>query len=353
MQGLVTRPGTAHSTRVADVPPVQAGAGQLLLRVLEVGVCGTDREISEGVFGVPPDGEAELVLGHELLGVVADGGHGFSPGDLVTATVRRSCGRCSACAEDSPDSCLTGDYSERGITRLDGFARELVAEDASQLVPIPRSLGRLGVLAEPTSICERAIRHACTIGGRQPWQLERALVLGAGAIGMLSTYLLRLAGVEVWTAGLEPRVDLVTESGAHYVSTTDVPLAALRAEAGGFDLVVAAVPDAQLMAESLGLLRRSGVACLLGIDGRKRAVEIDGPVLGVDAILENRVLFGSVNAHRQDWLAGVDTLDRVHERWPGALETFVGLRVPVDRFADAFAYRGGKATLVLDGQEER
>ena len=347
MQGLVTRPGTAHSTRVAEVPVARAGAGQLLLRVLEVGVCGTDREISEGVFGVPPDGGAELVLGHELLGVVDGDGHGFSRGDLVTATVRRSCAHCRACEEGSPDSCLTGDYSERGITRLDGFARELVAEDAAQLIPIPRSLGRFGVLAEPTSICERAIRHARAIGGRQPWQLERALVLGAGAIGMLSTYLLRLAGVDVWTAGLESRVDLVTACGARYISTKDVPLDTLREDVGGFDLVIAAVPDVQVMAESLGLLRRSGVACLLGIDGRNQTVSIDGPVLGVDAILENRVLFGSVNAHRQDWLAGVEALDRAHERWPDALETFVGLRVPLDRFAEAFAYRGGKATLVL------
>src|SRR5258706_14570246 len=97
-------------------------------------------------------------------------------------------------------------------------------------------LGRLGVLAEPTSICERAIRHARTIGGRQPWELERALVVGAGAIGMLSTYLLRLAGVEVWTVGLEPHVELVETSGARYVSTNDVPLDALRDEVGGFDL---------------------------------------------------------------------------------------------------------------------
>ena len=348
MQGLVTRPGTAHSTRVAEVPVARAGAGQLLLRVLEVGVCGTDREISEGVFGVPPDGDAELVLGHELLGVVDGDGHGFSRGDLVTATVRRSCAHCRACEEGSPDSCLTGDYSERGITRLDGFARELVAEDAAQLIPIPRSLGRLGVLAEPTSICERAIRHARTIGGRQPWQIERALVLGAGAIGLLSTYLLRLAGIDVWTASNESHVDLVAACGARYVSTEDVSLRTLRDDVGGFDLVIAAVPDAQVMAESLGLLRRSGVACLLGIDGRNRPVSIDGPVLGVDAILENRVLFGSVNAHRQDWLSGVEALDRVRERWPDALEAFVGLRVPLDRFGEAFAYRGGKATLVLD-----
>ncbi len=291
MLGLVTQPGAAGSTRVADVPAVRAGDGELLLRVLEVGVCGTDREISEGVFGVPPAADAELVLGHELLAVVEGDGQGFSRGDLVTATVRRSCLHCRACEEGSPDSCLTGDYSERGITRLDGFARELVAEDAAQVIPIPRSLGRLGVLAEPTSICERAIRHARTIGGRQPWELERALVLGAGAIGLLSTYLLRLAGLEVWTAGLEPHAELVTASGARYVSTADVPLDALREEAGGFDLVIAAVPDAQVMADSLGLLRRSGVACLLGIDGRNRPVAIDGPVLGVDAILENRVLF--------------------------------------------------------------
>jgi threonine dehydrogenase-like Zn-dependent dehydrogenase len=347
MQGLVTRPGLAHSTRVAEVPSPLAGAGQLLVRVLEVGVCGTDREISEGHFGVPPEDGAELVLGHELLGVVDHDGNGFSAGDLVTATVRRSCAACRACEEGSPDSCLTGDYSERGITRLDGFARELVAEDASQVIPIPRSLGRLGVLAEPTSICERAIRHAHAIGGRQPWQLERALVLGTGAIGMLSTFLLRLAGVDVWTASLEPHADLAAASGARYVSTANVPLDALREDAGGFDLVIAAVPDAQVMAASLGLLRRSGVACLLGIDGRNQTVGVDGTVIGVDAILENRVLFGSVNAHRQDWLTAVEALDRVRRRWPEALEAFVGLRVPLDRFAEAFAYRGGKATLVV------
>jgi threonine dehydrogenase-like Zn-dependent dehydrogenase len=344
MLALVTEPAVAHSTRVGEVSE-PTGDG-VLLRVLEVGVCGTDREISEGLFGVPAEGTS-LVLGHESLAIVERDGHGFSKGDLVTATVRRSCHHCLACEEGAPDSCLTGDYSERGITRLDGFARELVVEDPAQLIRIPPGLGRLGVLAEPTSICERAIRHALAIGGRQPWQLERALVVGAGAIGMISTYLLRLAGLEVWTASLEPSSDLVTASGARYVSTSDTSLADLRTETGGFDLAVSAVPDAQVLADSLGLLRRSGVACLLGIDGRPQAVSIDGPVLGLDTVLENRVLFGSVNAHRQDWLAAVDSLDRARERWPEALEAFVGRRVPLDRFAEAFAYRGVKATLVL------
>ena len=352
MQALVVSPGEAHSTRVTEVPDVSAAEGEVWVRPLEVGVCGTDREISEGLFGIPPEGDDVLVLGHEFLGVVERDGHGFTRGDLVTAIVRRSCRRCLACGEGAPDSCLTGEYSERGITRLHGFARELFAEDPAQMIAIPHSLGRLGVLVEPASICERAIRHARSIGGRQPWELQRALVIGAGAIGMLSTYLLRLAGLEVWTADLaaagDPRTQLVTASGARYVSTPDESLEELREEVGGFDLVIEAAGDATVMAATLGLLRRSGVACLIGIDPRVRQVELDGRVIGVDAILENRVLFGSVNANRVDWLAAVDSLDRARERWPDVLPEFLGLRVPLDRFAEAFAHRGVKATLVLD-----
>ena len=154
-----------------------------------------------------PTDEAELVLGHELLGVVEARRRAASR--AATSSPRPSGARarhCLACEEGSPDSCLTGDYSERGITRLDGFARELVAEDAAQLIPIPPSLGRLGVLAEPTSICARAIRHA--LRDRRPRSRGSSSVRSCSAparSGLLSTYLLRLAGIDVWTASLEPR----------------------------------------------------------------------------------------------------------------------------------------------------
>lgn len=306
-------------------------------------MCGTDREIAEGQFGIAPEGADRIVLGHESLAEVAEDGHGFSKGDLVSATVRRPCGRCLACTEGAPDSCMTGEYSERGITRLDGFARELVVEDPTQLVPVPRALGRLAVLAEPTSICARAVRHSLAIGGRHPWELERALVIGAGAIGVLSTMLLRLEGVDVCVASLEQSNEIVDALGGHYVSTESAELADL----GGFDLVVEAAGNAQLMVDSLGLLRRSGVVCLLGIDGRARKVELDGAVVGVDTVLQNRVLFGSVNAHKDDWRAGVEALDEARRRFPGALAELIGLRVPLERFEEAFAFHGGKATLVL------
>jgi threonine dehydrogenase-like Zn-dependent dehydrogenase len=357
VQALVVTPGEAGSTRVADVPARPAPEGTVLVRPLEVGVCGTDREICEGIFGVAPGDDPTLVLGHELLGVVERDGDGFLRGDLVTATVRRSCRRCLACEQGSPDSCLTGLYEERGITRLHGFARELVAEDPGQLVAVPASLGRLGVLAEPASICARALRHARLIGGRHPWEPSRALVIGGGAIGMLTTYLLRLQGTDVWTASLDgpasPRARLVEASGARYVASGETPLSELRDDVGGFDLVVEAAGDAQVMAETLGLLRRSGVACLVGIDPRDRAVQLPGPTIGLDAILENRVLFGSVNAHPQDWLTAVDALDAARRRWPEALERFVGLRVGLDGYEEAFAYAGVKATLVLDDMLDR
>jgi threonine dehydrogenase-like Zn-dependent dehydrogenase len=345
MKGLVAEPGVAHTTRVEDVDE-PSGDG-VLLRVLEVGVCGTDREIAEGLFGAAPEGEQRLVIGHESLARVERDGDGFSKGDLVCATVRRSCGHCLACGEGAPDSCLTGDYSERGITRLDGFARELVLEEAGNLVPIPRSLGRLAVLAEPTSICTRGVRHAITIGARQPWEPRRALVTGAGAVGLLSTMLLRLEGMEVCVASLEESSSIVEALGAEYVSTKSTDLADL----GPFDIVVEAAGDAQLMLDALGLLGRSGVACLLGIDGREGKATIENKVVGVDTVLENRVLFGSVNAHHRDWVAGVEALDRARQQFPGALEELIGLRVPLDRFEEAFAFHGGKATLVIDDSE--
>jgi glucose 1-dehydrogenase len=342
LKALVTRPGEAHSTHVEDVSE-PTGDG-VLVRVLEVGVCGTDREISEGLFGAPPEGRDVLVLGHEMLGVIEQDGSGFATGDLVTSIVRRSCGHCVACAEDAPDSCLTGDYVERGITRLDGFARERLREDSRQLINIPASLGRLGVLAEPASVCARALRHTQDIGGRQPWQLETALVIGGGAVGTLMTLLLRLDGIAVTVASLEPENERVAALGARYACSDGLDLK----ELGRFDLVVEAAGNAQLMADAPGLLSRNGVACLLGIDGREQRVSVDGPTLGIDMLLGNRVLFGSVNAQRRDWLAAVDALDRARDKWRDVLESFVSLRVPLDRFAEAFAHRGGKATLVLE-----
>ena len=278
-----------------------------------------------------------------------DDGYGFSAGDVVTATVRRSCRRCVACSDGSPDACATGDYTERGITALDGFAREVVIEDPSQLLAVPPRLGRLGVLAEPASISARAIRHGRRIGERQAWQPSRALVIGAGAIGMLSAYSLRLDGWDVWVAARSPgsslKAQLASASGALYVSTRETSLQDIAADSGGFDLVIEASGNADVMLSVAGLVGRNGVGCLLGLDDHRRRLSIDSTVIGIDMVLENRALFGSVNAHRIDWQTGLAQLEAANERWPDELRALVGLRVPPDRFREAFEFDGVKATL--------
>jgi glucose 1-dehydrogenase len=349
VQALLVTPGTAGSAGIAEVPEPRPRDGDVLLRPLEIGVCGTDEEIVDGLFGVAPEGEQELVLGHELLAEVVEGPAPFRPGDLVAATVRRSCGRCAACALGSPDSCLTGLYRERGITSLHGFASELTVEAAEHLVPIPRSLGRLGVLAEPSSIVSRGIRHAQLVGSRQPWTPRRALVLGAGAIGTLATLFLRLEGYEVWTASREEagsaQAQLVELTGARYVSTGGDVLDELGREVRGFDLALEATGSAEVMVRAVGLLGRNGVLVLLGLDAHRGSVEIERRVLGVEVVVQNRAVLGSVNAHREDWEAAVRRLVAVAEGWPEAAERVVGLRVEPSRFQEALAFGGAKATL--------
>jgi threonine dehydrogenase-like Zn-dependent dehydrogenase len=193
------------------------------------------------------------------------------------------------------------------------------------------------------------VRHARAVGDRQVWRPSRALVLGNGAIGMLSAVQLRLEGLEVWVTGHRPAdsesAALVEGLGARYVLAAEDTVEALAADVGGFDLVLEATGDAQVMASSVGLLGRSGVAVLLGIDGRARDVSVDGRVLGTDYILGNRALIGSVNARSDDWHAAVAALDGAWDRFGDVVERFVGLRVPADRFEDALAHRGIKAAL--------
>jgi threonine dehydrogenase-like Zn-dependent dehydrogenase len=130
-------------------------------------------------------------------------------------------------------------------------------------------------------------------------------------------------------------------AGARYVPAgTAVP-----AEAGGFDLVVEATGAAEAAVTAISSLRRGGVACILGLDARPGRVELERTRLGVDLVLQNQAVFGSVNAHPQDWADAVGRLTALNERWPDLAGGIVGLRVPPERFADAFAFRGAKSTL--------
>jgi threonine dehydrogenase-like Zn-dependent dehydrogenase len=351
MLSLVATPGTAQSTRLEDRPPPRAGR-DVLVRTLEIGVCGTDREIDAGLLGSPPPGSDTLVLGHEVIGCVERGAAGWRAGDLVVATVRRPCGHCENCDAGYTEACTTGEMPERGIHRADGFGAELFVEQAANLIGVPVRLGRLGLLTEPASICVRALRQTLVIGHRQAWRPRRAIVVGAGAIGILTTVLLRLRGLETWTLSREaensPQADLVRRTGARYVSVAGVEPASVAAEVGP-DILIEATGDADVVHQLIGATARNGVVCLLGNDGRRRAIAVDSWILGRDYISSSRALFGSVNAARDDWPAAVEALVAADRAFPRLLDDLITRREPPDRFAAAIQPGGVKTAIVFAG----
>jgi threonine dehydrogenase-like Zn-dependent dehydrogenase len=354
VQALTVAPGSANTARLEEVPAPIPAAGEVLVRTLELGVCGTDREIIAGHVGRAPEGMQRMVLGHEVVGRVERDSDGFAAGELVAATVRRRCAICDGhCPPGSYDSCDGADPPERGVHGLDGFGSELFAEQPENLVRVPTALGRVGVLGEPMSICERGVRHAFAVGERQPWRPRRALVLGAGAIGALSTALLRLRGLDVFTLARGPagseKAAIVEQLDARYVSTADTTIADVAAEVQP-DVVIEATGDGGVIQAAAAALGPNGVACILGVDQKAGVRTLDPRVLSVDYVVGNRALIGSVNAGERDWSAGIDSLGRVEQRWPGVLTQMIGLRVDPDAWADAVAYRGVKATISFAGK---
>ena len=339
-----TRPGAASlDAGVEDRSRRRRRRGQVLIRALEVGVCGTDREIYEGLFGIPPAGEEALVIGHELLGGVERDGHGFARGDLVAATVRRSCGHCTPC-----DGGLARRVRHRRLRRARHHAPARLRRRA-------RRRGRGP--ADPDSAQPRAPRRArradVDLRPRAPTRADdrRAPAVALRACARDRRRRHRHADDVPAPARGRRGLDGVARAGEK--AAGGGARRALRrrdagplAELGRFDLVVEAAGSAQVIADSLGLLRRSGVACLLGIDPREQTVASTGASSG--STRSSRTVSSSAASTRTGGLARRRRRARARaQRWPGALESFVRLRVPLDRFRDAFAERHGKATLVV------
>ena len=166
--------------------------GALLVRGIAVGVCGTDREIAQGAYGTPPLGETTLVIGHESLGEVLEApvGSGFAPGDLVVGIVRRPDPTpCPACAAGEWDMCRNDGFGERGIVRLHGYGSQQWRVEPDFAVPILPRLGELGVLLEPASVLAKAWDQVDQISRRAFFLRRRALVTGAGPIGLMACLL--------------------------------------------------------------------------------------------------------------------------------------------------------------------
>ena len=335
MKAVAVRPGERDSIHLRDVPmpsvhDVPGGRG-VLVRVLRVGVDGTDKEINAAEYGMAPPGDDYLILGHESFGVVeaiADGVTGLAPGDYVVASVRRP-GSSIYDAIGLQDMTTDDVYFERGINLRHGYLAEYYADSAEFLVKLPKELRSVGVLMEPTSVAEKAIGQAFEIQRRlRVWQPKRALVLGTGTLGLLASMILRLRGIEVVAMGRTPRpylnADLLEEIGARYLSTADVSIAEASRLHGPFDLIFEGTGYSPLGFEAMEALGKNGVLVLVSVTGGDRRVEVPADRINQGFVLGNKVVVGSVNASRADFLAGVADLAQAelsHPGWLGRLLT--------------------------------
>jgi threonine dehydrogenase-like Zn-dependent dehydrogenase len=340
MKAVAVLPGKSHSLHVRDdVADPRGGDGQAIVRMLEAGVCGTDVEIDDGLYGEAPPGVPYLILGHENLGVVehVPDGSGLTKGDLVVGTVRRPCPeRCRACASEQQDMCLTGHYVERGIKALHGFMSERYAESPHNLIRLPAALRSVGVLLEPMTIVQKGIEQAFRIQQRLTWDARKAVVLGAGPVGILAALVLRLRGLEVHVASRDgadsPRARLLDEIGIRYVNTVETPIDQIPTKVGRIDVVFEATGAAAVVFPSMNILGPNGVCILSSIPGGEQKFELDVAGWTRAMVLGNRLAFGTVNAGRRHFESGVRDLTAAEERFAGWLGRLVTRRIP---FTDA------------------
>lgn len=357
MKAVAVHPRTPNSAHLRELPEpslddVEGGRG-VLVKVLRVGLDGTDAEINRGEYGAPPPGEDFLIAGHESFGVVEDVGgnvHEVTRGDHVVCMVRRP-GSSIYDAIGTPDMTTDEEYHEHGINLLHGFLRERYVEEPQYLVRFPGELRDIGHLLEPTTVIEKGITQAYEIQRRlKVWRPDRALVLGAGTIGLLATLGLRLRGVDVTTAGLdEPpylNSDLVEALGARYISTRDVSVADACRTFGPFDVIFECTGFAPIAFQAMEVLGRNGVLVLSSVTGGHHITEVPADDINLSFVLGNKVMVGTVNASREHFEAGVRDLALCSAQYPGWLRRLDTHPVKgLENFAQAYANLGAKGVI--------
>jgi threonine dehydrogenase-like Zn-dependent dehydrogenase len=346
MRAITVAPGVVNSAALEEEPEPGA-AGALLVQAVALGICGTDIEILAGRHGAPPEGRARMVLGHESLGRVlrAPSQSGFTPGDMVVGIVRHPDPvPCRACAGGEWDMCENGLYTERGIRGRDGFGSERFRLEPGFAVKVDPALGLAAVLLEPASVLAKAWDHVERIGRRtRTWSPRRVLVTGAGPVGLLAAQMAVQRGYELHvydrvSAGAKP--DLVRELGGHYHSGEAETLADLDA-----DIVLECTGAGPVVLAVMAGAHPNAIVCLTGLSSGGRRLEFDVAGLNRSMVLENNVVFGSVNANRAHYELAAASLARADRRW---LERLITRRVPLDRWHEAYERRPDDVKVVID-----
>lgn len=345
MKAITIIPGKPNSASVRDTSEPSASDGAILVRALELGICGTDFELISAEYGWPPPGKDHLVIGHESLGCVeqAPENSGFAKGDLVVGIVRRPDPvPCVACAVGEWDMCRNGAYTERGIKERDGFGSEMWRIEPEYAIKLDPALRDVGVLTEPASVLAKAWNHITRIGQRAEWKPKNVLVTGAGPIGLLAALMGAQRGLDVHvldrvTEGLKPQ--LVRELGGRY-HTGPIQNIGFRP-----DVIVECTGVASLIGEAIAHLGNDGILCLAGVSSHNQQVSLDLGTINRDMVLENRVIFGSVNANRGHWEMAEKALCQADRKW---LSRLISRKEPLSNWQQALERKPDDIKVVVE-----
>ena len=338
MKAGVVTPGQKDSARLVDMAVPSPRPGEALVKMLEVGIDGTDMEINEGHYGESPSGQDFLVLGHEALGEIENPGTtDFGKAELVVPLVRRPDG-CVNCRSGQSDMCIEGNYRECGIRGAHGFLREYLAEESQFLVRLPGGLRHVAVLTEPMSVATKGIDQAIEFHRRSANPIQVALVLGAGPLGLLATAFLQLQGFSTYTLDIVPRsslkAQLVEAIGANYLDDRDSLITELPRQIGNLDLIVEATGNSTVAFQAMNALGINGVLCLMGVSTGEKPLEICADCLNMEMVLGNKVVFGTVSSNRGHFERAVQSLAKIEQRWPGWLARLITRRLNLGDFKD-------------------
>ncbi len=345
MKAITIIPGKADSARVQEVEEPPESDGSILVRALELGICGTDFELISAEYGFAAPGYEYLILGHESLGRVehAPKGCGFEEGDLVVGIVRRPDPvPCIACAVGEWDMCRNGKYTERGIKERNGFGSERWRIEPDFAVRLDSGLREVGVLMEPATILAKAWDHIARIGERAKWKPKTLLVTGAGTIGLMAALMGKQRGLEVHVLdrmadGLKP--ELVHDLGGFY-HTGPVNKVGFAP-----DVAIECTGVASVIAEMMSHLGNDGILCLTGVSSKDQNETLDLGTINRDMVLENAVIFGSVNANRRHYELAEQALLKANRKW---LSRLISRHVALDNFSDALNRQPDDIKVVID-----
>lgn len=336
MKAITVKPMVKGSVKTMTIDKPVPGPMDALVRVIRVGLDGTDKEIGSALYGEAPKGYDYLIVGHESFGIVEDVGKGvkgIKPGDYVVATVRRP-DTCINCVNGESDFCLTGNYTERGIKGAHGYLSEYYCENQAYLVKIPEAIKQQAVMLEPLSIVEKAVAQIFKIQNRMNWEPEKAIVFGTGVVGLLAAILLSERNIKTTsvdrTETNETKDRIYKEFRINHVNSKEIKdINEITKDA---DIVIELTGNPAVVKSAISSYRNNGVCCLLSVTGGSYMENMDMGKWNYDTVLGNRLVFGSVNSNKSHFVQGANDMLKIEESHPKLLETLITQRVAFDDF---------------------